>query len=111
MVAGIGVCNGRVIAVGLPVELAGVHDDAAQCGTVAADELGGGVEHNISAVLNRADQIGRAEGIVDDQRQTVPVGDGCKWRRCLECQSWGLPRVVQINCLGVILEWAFFHVL
>lgn len=46
---------------------------------------------NISAVLNRADQIGRA-GIVDDQRQTVPsVGDGCNgvdvW------SELGLPRV------------------
>ena len=106
VVAGIGVCNGRVLAVGLPVELAGVHDDAAQCGAVAADELGGGVEHNISAVLNRADQIGRAEGIVDDQRQTVPVGDGGNGVDVWNVRV-GVAQSLQINCLGVILNGIF----
>ena len=40
MVAGIGFGDGGVFAAGLPVELAGVHDDAAQRCAVAAQELG-----------------------------------------------------------------------
>ena len=55
---------------GLPVEFAGVHDDAAQGGAVAAQELGGRVDHDIGAMRNGTDEIGRAEGVVDDQGQT-----------------------------------------
>ena len=76
VVAGIGVGDGRVFAAGLPVEFSGVHDDAAQGGAVPADELGGRVDHDVGAVLDGADQVGGAEGIVDDQGQPVPVGDG-----------------------------------
>ena len=76
MVAGVGVSNVAVLAAGLPVELAAVHDDAAQGGAVAADELGGGVHHDVSAVLDGADQVRGAEGVVDDQRQAVLVGNG-----------------------------------
>ena len=42
---------------------------------MATDELGGGVNDYVSAVLNGTDQIGRAEGVVDDQRQAVLMGD------------------------------------
>ena len=44
-----------------------------------ADELGGRVDHDVRAVLDGAQQIRRGEGIVDDQRDAVPVrafGDG-----------------------------------
>ena len=59
----------------LPVELAGIDDDAAQGGAVAADELGGRVDNDVRAVLNGADQVRGAEGVVDDQRQAVLVGN------------------------------------
>lgn len=36
---------------------------------MAADELGGGMQHNVGAVLQGPDEIGGAEGIVDDQGQ------------------------------------------
>ena len=42
---------------------------------MAADELGGGVDYDIRAVLDGADQVRGAEGIVDDKGQTVGVGD------------------------------------
>ena len=42
---------------------------------MAADELGCGVDHDVCAVLNGADQVGGAEGVVNDQGQAVTVGD------------------------------------
>ena len=107
VVAGVRLGDGGILAGGRPVKLAGVHDDAAQGGAVAADELGGGVDHDVRAVLDGADQIGRAEGVVDHQRQAVLVGDGRQWRRCRECQLLGLPRVSMIDGLGVGLDGAF----
>ena len=77
MVAGVGIGDVAELAACLPVELAAVHDDAAQRGAVAADELGGGMNNDICAVLNGTDQVRGAEGIIDDQRQAVLVRDGC----------------------------------
>ena len=59
-----------------PVELAGVDDDAADGGAVAAEELGGGVDHDVGAPLDGPHQRRRGAGVVDDQRQAVLVGDG-----------------------------------
>ena len=67
--------EGGEFAAGLPVELAGVNDDAAQRGAVAADELGGRMDNDVGTMLDRADQVGRAEGVVDDQRDAVLVGN------------------------------------
>ena len=75
VVAGVGCCNGGIVAGSSPVELAAVHDDAAQGGAMAADELGGGVNNDVCAVLQRADQVRGAEGVVDDKRNAVLVGD------------------------------------
>ena len=41
---------------------------------MSADELGGRVYHDVGSVLDGADQVGGAEGVVDDQRQAVAVG-------------------------------------
>ena len=49
---------------GFPVELAAFHDHAADGRAVAADELGGGMDHDVRAVLDGPDQVGSAEGIV-----------------------------------------------
>lgn len=43
---------------------------------MAANELGGRVEDDVSAVLQGAEEVGGGEGIVDDQGQAVGVGDG-----------------------------------
>ena len=76
VVAGVRVGNGSVFAGGFPVKFAAVHNDAAQSGAVSADKLGGGVDHDIRPVFDGPDEVGRAEGVVDDQGQAVGVGDG-----------------------------------
>lgn len=50
----------------VPLELAAVDDDAADGGAVAADPLGGGVDDDVGAVLDGADEVAsRAKGVVD----------------------------------------------
>ena len=46
-----------ILAGCLPVELAGINNDAAEGRAVAADELGSRVNNDISAVLNRTDEV------------------------------------------------------
>ena len=75
MVAGVGLGQPGILAALGPVEGAAVYDDAAKGGAVTADELGGGVDNDVRAVLNGPDQIGGAEGVVNDQGQAVAVGD------------------------------------
>lgn len=58
------------------IEVARVEDDAGDGVAVAADELGGGVEDDGRAVLHRAAEIGRGEGVVDDERDFVRGGEG-----------------------------------
>ena len=61
MVGGIGIDEIGEAAGGLPVELAAVDDDAADGGAVAADELGGRVDDDVGAPLDRPDQAGEAQ--------------------------------------------------
>ena len=64
-------------AVGMrcPVELAGIHNHAAHDGAVSAHELGGRVDHDVGAVLDGTQQVGRGERGVHDERQAVTMGD------------------------------------
>ena len=59
----------------MPVELAAIHDGAADGGAVPADELGGGVGDDVRAPLERPEQVGRGEGVVDHQRDLVFLGN------------------------------------
>ena len=74
VVAGVGLAQLGEFARGGPVEAARVDDDAAQRGAVAADELGGRVYHDVGSVFDGADEVGGAEGVVDDERDAVAVG-------------------------------------
>ena len=103
MVAGVGVSNVAELTACLPVELAAVHDDAAQRGAVAADELGGGMDDDICAVLNGTDQVRGAEGVIDDQRQAVLVRDGCNGIDIGDI-AVGVAQSFQIDGLGVGLD-------
>ena len=58
-----------------PVELAAIHNDAAESRAVTADKLGRGMHHDVGPVFDRANQVRRTEGVVDDQRDLVLVGD------------------------------------
>ena len=62
----------------LPVEVAAVYDNAADRCSVAADELCSGVYHDVSAVLDRAEQVRSCKGAVNYQRDTVLVSDLCE---------------------------------
>jgi len=72
----VGVDEGGEAAGRFPVELAAVDNDSADGGSVAADKLGCGVDDDVGAVLDGADQHGGGGGVIDDQREAVLVGDG-----------------------------------
>ena len=103
VVAGVGGGDVGITAAGFPVEVAAVHDDAAQRGAVAADELGGGVDHDVCAVLDGADQIRSAEGVINDQRQAMLMGDGCDGVDVGDV-AVGVAQGLQIDGLGVGLD-------
>ena len=65
----------RELAAGSPVELAAIHDDAAESRTVTADELGRRMHNHVGTVFNWANQVRRTEGVVDNQRTLVLVGN------------------------------------
>jgi hypothetical protein len=49
-----------------PVELSGVNDDTADCGSMASNPLCGRMNDNISTVIDRADEVATStEGVVD----------------------------------------------
>ena len=73
VIAGVRLGDGGVLPGSRPVKLAGVHDDAAKGGSVAAEELGCGVDDDVRTVLDGADEVGRAEGVVHHQRNAVLV--------------------------------------
>ena len=75
VVGGVGLgYGGELVGPGLPVELAAVDNDAAEARTVAANELGGGVDYDVGAVLYGTDEVGGAEGVVDNEGHAVAVG-------------------------------------
>ena len=70
---------------------------------MTADELGGGVHHDVRAVLDGPDQVGGAEGVVDDQRQAVLVGNGGYGIDVGDIRI-GVAQGFQIDRLGVGLD-------
>ena len=107
MVAGVGLCHaGELIGVRSPVERTGIGDHAAHGRAVAADELGGGVDDHVGAVLDGAQQVRRGEGCVHDQRHVVAVrdvGPGLK----VEHVGVGVAKRLGVEQLGVILDGGF----
>lgn len=79
VVAGVGFYEGREFAALFPIEFAAVDDDAAESGAVAADEFRSGMNDDIYAVFDRADEVRSAECIVYDSGDVVfmsQLGDG-----------------------------------
>jgi hypothetical protein len=58
-----------------PVEGAGVDDRSADRRAVPSDPLGQGVHDHVGSMVDRAQEVGRREGRVDDQRQLVAMRD------------------------------------
>ena len=70
---------------------------------MAADEFGGGVDHDVRPVFNGPDKVGRTEGVVDHQGQAVLMGDvrdGVDVRDV----AVGIAQGLQIDGLGVVLD-------
>ena len=60
-----------------PVKLTGIYDDTSDGCPVSADELGCRMDDNISAILDRANQIRSCKGVVHDERDSCFVCDLC----------------------------------
>ena len=72
---------------------------------MAADELGSRVNNDISAVLNRTDEVRGTESVVDYERQTVLVRNLCD---SLDVRNVGV-RVAEsldVNRLSIVLDSA-----
>ena len=69
MIGTIGLRQARIfVALGFPVEIAAINDYAANRIAVAVEELGGRMDDNIGAMLERAAESWRCHGVVDDQQ-------------------------------------------
>ena len=62
---------GILVRVGIPVEVAGIHDGSAHGGAVAVHVLGGRMRHDVGAPLDRTAHDRRGERVVDDQGHAV----------------------------------------
>ena len=89
---------------GGPVELAGVDDDAADRGAVAPDPLGGRLDHHVGAVLDGAAQVAAGrEGVVDDERDAVVVGQPGQRRQVGDVVA-GVADGLHVERLGLAVD-------
>ena len=103
VIGGVGLGDAGELVVLSPVEFSGVNHDAAHDRTVAADEFGGGMYHDIRAVFNGAEIIGRCEGVVHNQRDAVAVGDSCD-RSQVNDVGVGIAQGLGVDQLRVFLD-------
>ena len=75
VIAGIGFGQHREFAGGAPVEAAAVDDHAADRNAVPAEPFGGRVHDDVGAMLDRAAEIGRGKGVVDQERNAGRMRD------------------------------------
>ena len=75
----------RIFAALRPIEGASIDNDAGNRVAVAAEELGRRMQDDVGAVIDRANEVGRCQRVVDDQghaglarhpRYRLDVGDG-----------------------------------
>ena len=62
----------------IPVKVSGIDNDTAHGGSVAVHIFGGGVGYDVGAPLEGAAVDGRSEGVVNNERHTVGMGDACE---------------------------------
>ena len=65
----------ETVVVCFPVEVAAIHNAAADCHGVAVHVLGGGVGHDVNAEFNRAAENRGRERVIHNHRNAVLVGD------------------------------------
>ena len=94
---------GPLLGILRPLEVAAVHDGAADMHAVAAQELGGGVDRDIDAVLERPEQRRSQHRVIHDHRQAVlvgGVGDGAEIGHIV----LGIPDRFQVHQAGVLIH-------
>jgi hypothetical protein len=64
----------------VPRKATAIHDDSSNRGTVATDELGRRVHHDVRAMLDRTTQVRRGERIVNNQGKVICMRDTCNRR-------------------------------
>src|SRR3546814_3727416 len=75
VVALVGLGEAGVATAGAEVERAAVDDDPAHRVAMPAEELGGRVDDDVGAPLDRADEVRGGDGVVDYERHVALVGD------------------------------------
>ena len=101
MIGRVGIRNCGILARSRPIKLARVNDDTAERCAVTANELGCGVNNDISAVFNWADKVRRAESVVNNKWQTVLMS---KLGKSVDIGNIavGVAEGFDINCPGVV---------
>ena len=75
MITWVRFAQGReLIGICFPIEIATVHNHSSQARSVSTDKFGGGMDDDIGAVFDRADQVRCTECIIHDQRDIMTVG-------------------------------------
>ena len=69
----------ELLCVGEPVEVTTVHDTTAYLRSQSVHIFRGGVGDDISTPLERMTVDGSGEGVVDDERYPILMGDTCKF--------------------------------
>ena len=75
MIRGLGLIETAELLALAPVEEAAVDHRTTDGSAVAGQELGGGMHHQVGAPFDRSAQVGRGQGVVDDQRDTGISGE------------------------------------
>jgi len=65
----------ETVVVCFPIEVAAIHDAAADCHSVAIHVLGRGVGHDVNAEFDRTAENRSREGVVDNHRNAVLVSE------------------------------------
>ena len=102
MIAGVGSCDVGILAAFLPVKLTGFHYDTAKSGSMAADELGRGMYHDICAMLDGSEQIRSSESIIYYQGKPVLMSYLCDSVYIGDI-TVGISKSLQIDRSGVFL--------
>ena len=69
---------GELVGMGIPVEVAAVHNAAAYAGGVSVHVFSGRMHHDVGSPFEGAAVDGRGEGIVHDEGHAMRVGDAGK---------------------------------
>ena len=102
VVTGVGLAQAGELAVA-PVEVAAVHDHAADGGAMAANVFRSRMHDHVAAPLDRAVQHRREAGVVDDGRDAGLTGDGGDLGEREDVEA-GIAEPLAVEGLGVRAE-------